>query len=153
MPVVSPAYPEGDEGRHDCRPGELKLAPRLTGVAALALSIPLVAQRSGAPAKPRLAFMDENAIAYVRPGVKVKVVSASIAKDRGITARATLTAPKDVPLDCLTSNPSQTQAGMDSGGVYTKNAEGDYTYIQDQGARGFRPERDAFHRRPGHPRS
>lgn len=141
-----------------------KLLLVVTGVTALGLAIPLVAQKAGGPKKPRLAFMDENAISYIRPGIKVKIVSASIAKDGTITARATITDPKGVPLDrdgittpgpvnlrfmaayipngqkqyvsytttvlkaTLNSNPSQTQAGMDSGGTYTKNAEGDYTY-------------------------
>jgi OmcA/MtrC family decaheme c-type cytochrome len=131
--------------------------------AALTLSIPLIAQKAGTP-KPRLSSLDANAVAYIRPGVKVKIVSASIAKDGTITARATVTDPKGVPLDregittpgpinlrfmaayipagqkqyvsytttvlraTLNSNPAQTQAGMDSGGTYTKNAEGDYTY-------------------------
>src|SRR4051812_1782479 len=69
------------------------------GAAALALSLPLVAQKATKPQKPKLAFMDENAVAYIRPGVKVKIVSASIAKDGTITTRATLIDPKGLPLD------------------------------------------------------
>jgi OmcA/MtrC family decaheme c-type cytochrome len=133
-------------------------------LAALALSAPMVAQKAVAPQKPKLAYMDANAVAYIRPGVKVKIVSAAIAKDGTITTRATITDPKGLPLDrdgittagpvslrfmaayipagqtqyvsytttvlkaTLNSNPPQTQAALDSGGTYTKNAEGDYTY-------------------------
>ena len=64
------------------------------GAAALALTAPMVAQKAQQAQKPKLAFMDANAVAYIRPGVKVKIVSASIAKDGTITARATITDPK-----------------------------------------------------------
>jgi OmcA/MtrC family decaheme c-type cytochrome len=66
---------------------------------ALAVAVPLAAQKAKPTQKPRLANLDANAIAYIRPGVKVKIVSASIAKDGTITARAKVTDPKDVPLD------------------------------------------------------
>ena len=69
------------------------------GVAAVALALPLVAQKSGVKQKPRLSFMDQNAISYIRPGITVKVVSAAIAKDGTITARVKITDPKGVPLD------------------------------------------------------
>jgi OmcA/MtrC family decaheme c-type cytochrome len=131
-----------------------------------ALLIPLAAQmaKSGLAKKPTAANLDSNLVNYIRPGVKVKVVSAAIAKDGTITARVNVTDPKDVPLDMdgvttpgpvtlrfiaayipagkkeyvaytttvlkatLNNNPSQTQAATDSGGVFTKNGEGDYTY-------------------------
>src|SRR5215831_18084449 len=114
--------------------------------------------------KPSLAEMSQAQISYIRPGIKVKVVSAGIAKDGTITARVKVTDPKDVPLDMngittpgavtlrfiaayipagqkeyvaytttvlkatLNNNPSQTQAATDSGGIFTTNADGDYTY-------------------------
>ena len=56
-----------------------------------------VAAQAKRPAKR--AYLDANTINYIRPGVKVKVASAAIAKDGTITARATITDPKGVPLD------------------------------------------------------
>src|SRR5436190_1230655 len=68
-----------------------------------ALSIPLGAQRPAQPKrpaqKPRLASLDSNAIAYIRPGITVKVVSAGVAQDGTITARVKIADPKGVPLD------------------------------------------------------
>ena len=64
-----------------------------------ALVVPLVAQKSGTAQKPRLSFMDANAISYIRPGIMAKVVSAAIAKDGTITARVKISDPKGVPLD------------------------------------------------------
>ena len=64
-----------------------------------ALVVPLVAQKSGTAQKPRLSFMDANAISYIRPGIVAKVVSAAIAKDGTITARVKISDPKGVPLD------------------------------------------------------
>jgi len=134
------------------------------GVAAVALALPLAAQKSGVKPKPRLSMLDQNTISYIRPGLVVKVVSAAITTDGMITARVKVTDPKGIPLDMdgintpgpisirliaayipagatqyvsytttvakatLNSNPSQIQAATDSGGVFTKNAEGDYTY-------------------------
>src|SRR3954453_14446050 len=66
---------------------------------AAALVVPLAAQKSGVGQKPRLSFMDENAISYIRPGITVKVVSAAVAKDGTITARVKIADPKGVPLD------------------------------------------------------
>jgi OmcA/MtrC family decaheme c-type cytochrome len=107
---------------------------------------------------------DQNQVNFVRPGIRVKIVSASIAKDGTITARFNISDPKGLPLDrdgittpgavsisliaayipagqkqyvsyttttlkaTLNTNPSQVQAANDSGGTFTKNAEGDYTY-------------------------
>jgi OmcA/MtrC family decaheme c-type cytochrome len=135
---------------------------RIIPVSALflaALALPLAGQ-----VKPRLQSLDANIVNYIRPGVKVKIVSAAIAKDGTITARVNLTDPKGVPLDkdginspgtismsficayipagqkeyvsystttlksTLNNNPAQVQAANDSGGVVTKNADGDYTY-------------------------
>ena len=64
-----------------------------------ALAVPLVAQKSGTGQKPRLSFMDSNAIAYIRPGITVKVASAAIAQDGTITARVKIADPKGIPLD------------------------------------------------------
>src|SRR5947209_11784151 len=135
---------------------------RMIPVSALflaALALPLARQ-----VKPRLQSLDANIVNYIRPGVKIKIVSAAIAKDGTITARVNLTDPKGVPLDrdginspgtismsficayipagqkeyvsystttlkaTLNNNPAQIQAANDSGGVVTKNADGDYTY-------------------------
>jgi OmcA/MtrC family decaheme c-type cytochrome len=66
---------------------------------AAALVAPLAAQKTGTGQKPRLSFMDQNAIAYIRPGITVKVVSAAVAQDGTITARAKIADPKGIPLD------------------------------------------------------
>ena len=42
----------------------------------------------------KMAYMDQNLVNYIRPGVKVKIVSAAIAKDGTITARVNITDPK-----------------------------------------------------------
>jgi OmcA/MtrC family decaheme c-type cytochrome len=136
-----------------------------------ALVTPLVAQRATAPARragqsgqARPHATDQSLIDFIRPGIKVKIVSAAIAKDGTITARVNISDPKGLPLDMagvttpgtvtmrmmaatipagqkqylsynttvlkstLNTNPSQTQAGMDTGGTWTTNALGDYTY-------------------------
>jgi OmcA/MtrC family decaheme c-type cytochrome len=99
-----------------------------------------------------------------KTGVVVKILSAGIAKDGTITARATIADSNGNPLDrlgvatpgtvslsfiaayipagqtqyvaytttvlaaTLNTNPSQAQAANDSGGTFTTNALGDYTY-------------------------
>ena len=108
-------------------------------------------------------YADQNLINFVRPGLNVKLVSASIASDGTIQARVTVTDPKGVPLDkdgvitpgpvslsfiaatipqgktqftAYTTRPQTSpitgntaiQASSDSGGTWTKNADGDYTY-------------------------
>jgi len=133
------------------------------------LSLPLasqVARKPKAPKRNLAQALSDDQINFIRPGVVVKVVSASIAKDGTITARVNLTDPKGLPLDrdgvttpgavsmsfiCAyipagqkqyvsytttvakatlpgNTNPPQTQAANDSGGTFTKNADGDYTY-------------------------
>src|SRR6478609_10063824 len=69
------------------------------GVAAVALALPLAAQKSGVKPKPRLSMLDQNTISYIRPGLVVKVVSAAITTDGMITARVKVTDPKGIPLD------------------------------------------------------
>ena len=59
-----------------------KLLWVVSGAAALALSIPLVAQKAGTP-KPRLSSLDANAVAYIRPGVKVKIGKRKVRVGRG----------------------------------------------------------------------
>src|SRR5690349_1941891 len=136
----------------------------LAGAAAIALPAMAQVRPTATARKPKLAEMSQSQINYIRPGVKVKVVSAGIAKDGTITARVKVTDPKGVPLDMngvntpgpitlrfiaayipagqkeytaytttilkatLNSNPSQIQAATDSGGTFTANADGDYTY-------------------------
>jgi OmcA/MtrC family decaheme c-type cytochrome len=138
---------------------------------ACALLIPAAALVGARPPKSsgytgslKRAHLDANQINYIRPGIKVKIVSAGVAADGTITARATITDPKGVPLDrdgiitpgpvtlsficayipagktqfrsyttttlkaSLNDNPAQVQAANDSGGTFTKNADGDYTY-------------------------
>ena len=115
----------------------------------------------------KAAYLDQNLVNFIRPGVKVKIVSAAIAKDGTITARVNITDPKgpaagsrrhhhsgtgfhepdrrlhsgrpDTSTFSYTTttlkasqpgntNPAQIQAANDSGGTWTKNADGDYTY-------------------------
>jgi OmcA/MtrC family decaheme c-type cytochrome len=146
-----------------------KLFLSATTVLLAALLMPLAAQKApnaGYSKHEKAAYMDQNLVNFVRPGVIAKIVSAGIAKDGTITARVTITDPKGLPLDrdgittpgavslsliaayipagqkqyvsyTTTSlkpsmpgntNPTQIQAANDSGGIFTKNAEGDYTY-------------------------
>jgi OmcA/MtrC family decaheme c-type cytochrome len=134
-------------------------------------AVPLVAQHAADVARrnangPRqkASSLDANAMAFIRPGIAMKVVSAAVASDGTITVRFNITDPKGLPLDrngvqspgavsfqfiaayipngskqyvayttslakaTLNSNPSQLQAGRDSGGTFTDNAVGDYTY-------------------------
>jgi OmcA/MtrC family decaheme c-type cytochrome len=108
-------------------------------------------------------YADPSAINFVRPGLVIKITSASVAEDGTIQARFTLTDPKGLPLDrdgittpgsistrfvvswipnnarqyisyitrtvtsSITGN-SAIQATYDSGGTFTMNADGDYTY-------------------------
>ena len=124
----------------------------------------------------RAAYLEPSVVNYIRPGVKVKIVSAAIAQDGAITARVSLTDPTGIPLDrngistpgavsmsfiaayipagqkeyvsyttsvaaaTITNNPSQTQAANDSGGTFTANADGDYTYtFKTKAPAGFDP--------------
>jgi OmcA/MtrC family decaheme c-type cytochrome len=129
-----------------------------------AQGISRVAQSSGLTPHDLAYYLDPGVANFVRPGIKVKVMSAAIAQDGTITARVTVTDPQGMPLDIagvntpgavtlrfiaavipagktqyfayttavaaatLNSNPSQTQASTDSGGVIKTNADGDYTY-------------------------
>ena len=119
---------------------------------------------SAAPRRPAAtATRDVN---FVRPGLTVKIVGASIAADGTITARVSFTDPQGLPLDIkgvntpgaisagspgmiasvlpagqtefvayttrvqssTITNQSATQASTDSGGTWTANADGSYTY-------------------------
>jgi len=130
----------------------------------MAAQVSPVSRRTTGDRHKRAAYLEPSLVNYIRPGVKVKVVSAAISPDGTITARVNLTDPKGVPLDreglttpgavtlrfiaayipagqkeyvaytttvakaTLNSNPSQIQAATDSGGTFTKNGDGDYTY-------------------------
>lgn len=107
-------------------------------------------------------YFDENLVNFIRPGLVLKITSASI-QGSTISVRFTITDPKGLPLDrngVNTPGPVSTsfiaayipngktlytayttrtqtspitskteiQAGTDSGGTYTTNTEGDYTY-------------------------
>src|SRR5450756_1235349 len=64
--------------------------------------MPLAAQKAlneGYTKHQKAAYMEQNQVNFIRPGVVVKIVSAAIAKDGTITARLTITDPKDLPLD------------------------------------------------------
>src|SRR5450759_1818720 len=64
--------------------------------------MPLAAQRAPNPGytkHEKAAYMDASLVNFIRPGVKVKIVSAAIAKDGTITARVTITDPKGLALD------------------------------------------------------
>lgn len=70
------------------------------------LLIPLIGLMAVPPPKkssftgtPKTAQLDESQANFVRPGVAVKIVAASIAKDGTITARVKIADPKGVPLD------------------------------------------------------
>ena len=109
-------------------------------------------------------YADAAQVAFVRPGLVLKIVSATIASDGTVQVRYTVTDPQGLPLDRLgvytpgtvgssfilasipngqtqyvsyttrTTAPSPitgvvaVQAGADSGGTFTQNAIGDYTY-------------------------
>ena len=64
--------------------------------------LPLTAQKApnaGYSVHEKAAYMEQNLVNFIRPGVKVKIVSAAIAKDGTITARVNITDPKSLPLD------------------------------------------------------
>ena len=149
------------------------------------LALSLAAQVKSVSRKPigdrhkRAAYLDPKAIAFIRPGVNIKIVSANIAADGTITARVKLTDGDNLPLDragittpgpvsmsliaayipagqkqytsyttnvakptlaSALSNPPQTQAANDSGGAWTDNAVGDYTYtFKTKAPSGFDP--------------
>ena len=135
----------------------------------LVMLMPLAAQKTpnaGYSKHEMAAYLDQNLVNFIRPGVKVKITTASIAADGTIKARVTITDPKGMPLDrdgittpgpvsmsliaayipagqtkyysyttttLKASSPGNTnapqiQAANDSGGTWTKNADGDYTY-------------------------
>jgi OmcA/MtrC family decaheme c-type cytochrome len=140
-------------------------------VAGIALFVPVAAliaakppNRTGYTGRLSASHLATNEVNFVRPGIQVKIVSASIAADGTITARVNIADPKGLPLDrdgittpgavsmsliaayvpagktqyvsyttttakaTINNNPSQVQAANDSGGTWTKNADGDYTY-------------------------
>jgi OmcA/MtrC family decaheme c-type cytochrome len=130
------------------------------------LGISQTAQKPKVPRRNLAQALSQDEINFIRPGVVVKIVSASIAKDGTISARLNLADPKGLPLDrdgittpgavsmsfiCAyipsgqrqyvsyttttakptlpgNTNPAQIQAANDSGGTFTKNGDGDYTY-------------------------
>jgi OmcA/MtrC family decaheme c-type cytochrome len=66
------------------------------------LLLPLAAQKAPNPGysvHEKAAYLDQNLVNFIRPGVKVKIVSAAIAKDGTITARVNITDPAGIPLD------------------------------------------------------
>src|SRR5438309_967682 len=68
----------------------------------LVLLMPLAAQKApnaGYGRHEKAAYLDSALVNFIRPGVKVKIVSANIAKDGTITARVTINDPKGLPLD------------------------------------------------------
>lgn len=113
--------------------------------------------------KDRAYYADANLVNFVRPGLAVKILSASIESDGTIKTRFRLTDPRGLPLDMsgvATPGPvsvrimaayipkgqtqyvayttrvqtspitrvSATQASFDTGGTFTKVAEGEYVY-------------------------
>ena len=107
-------------------------------------------------------FADEELVAFVRPGLMIKIQSAQIASDGTISTVFTITDPKGAPLDregivtpgavstsfvaaYIPANQTQyvayttrsasgavvastQQASSDSGGTYTRLADGQYRY-------------------------
>src|SRR5260370_30694846 len=130
------------------------------------LGISQTAQKTKVPRRNLAQALSQDEINFIRPGVVVKVVSASLAKDGPSSAAVNLPDPKGLPLDrdgittpgsvsmsfiCAyipsgqrqyvsyttttakptlpgNTNPAQIQAANDSGGTFTKNGDGDYTY-------------------------
>jgi OmcA/MtrC family decaheme c-type cytochrome len=122
------------------------------------------AKKPGYTGQLQASHLDSIQVDFIRPGIVVKIVSASIGQDGTITARVNITDPKGLPLDrdgvytpgpvsmsfiaayipanqrqyvsyttttakaTLNNNPSQIQAANDSGGTFTKNGDGDYSY-------------------------
>jgi OmcA/MtrC family decaheme c-type cytochrome len=109
-------------------------------------------------------YLSDKDAQYIRPGLVLKVLSASIADNGTVTARVRFSDPQNVPLDRLgidtpgavsasliaayipkgqtqyvayttrvqtspITNKSATQAGADTGGAWTKAADGEYTYV------------------------
>ncbi len=134
----------------------------LLAVPMLAEVISLAVQERGFTRHDLAYYLDPSLVNFVRPGLKIKIVSAAIQNSQ-ITVRFTLTDPKGLPLDregvftpgsistsfiaayipkgqkqytaytfiSATSpitNQTATQAATDTGGTYTKNADGDYSY-------------------------
>lgn len=136
----------------------------LTALILLILAGTLVsAPKSPFAPKDKAFYLSERDLAYIRPGLVVKVLSATIATDGTVTARVRFSDPKDVPLDrdgiqtpgviaasaiiayipkgeaqyvsyttrtqtSPITGASAIQAGTDTGGVWTKVADGEYTY-------------------------
>ena len=77
--------------------GAIRIAPVLMILAgAVALTS---APNSPFSAKDRAYYADQNLMAFVRPGLIIKIVSAEIAQDGTIKARVKLTDPRGLPLD------------------------------------------------------
>ena len=135
------------------------LVTALFGVAGL-----ISAPKSPFSPNKKAFYLSEKDSQFIRPGLVIKVLSASIAADGTITTRVRFSDSKDVPLDRLgtdtpgaisasaiaayipkgqsqyvayttriqtspITNKSATQASTDAGGVWTKVADGEYTYI------------------------
>src|SRR3954452_23274257 len=73
---------------------------------AAALLLPLVVLVAAPASKPKgytgslsARHPDAAQIAFIRPGIIGKIVSASVAADGTITTRVTITDPKGLPLD------------------------------------------------------
>jgi OmcA/MtrC family decaheme c-type cytochrome len=146
-------------------PPVAKTALKLAALGAI-LAIAIVTADSGKfqwKATDKAFYMDATTIDFVRPGLVLKVTSATIANDGTMTARVAITDPKGLPLDkdgVYTPGPvsiscvmavlppddtefmayttrvqtstingnSAVQAATDSGGTWSTNAMGDYTY-------------------------
>ncbi len=146
-------------------PSSLRLAVALLVLPLAALMAADQAKKTGYTGQLQASHLDPNQVGFVRPGITVKIVSASIKQDGTITVRVNIADPKGLPLDKAglntpgavsmsfiaaylpanqrqyvsyttttakatlnTTNPSQIQAANDSGGTWTINADGDYTY-------------------------
>ena len=76
----------------------VRLGLALILVAGSAILLSSSPQRAFRP-QDKAYYADASSISYVRPGLLVKITSASIAADGTIQARFTLTDPKGIPLD------------------------------------------------------
>ena len=70
----------------------------LLAVPLLAEVLSIAAQQAGWTKHDLAYYLDQNLVNFVRPGLKIKITSATI-QDSKITVRFTLTDPKGLPLD------------------------------------------------------
>ena len=134
----------------------LRIALKIVAVALFLISsfVLVSAEKQSWTKRDKAFFADENTLAFVRPGLQIDLLSASIAEDGTTKARVKFTDDKGVPLDRMGimtpgeinarwtlavlpadkahymtyATNSSGQATNDSGGVWTEIADGEYEY-------------------------